>query len=65
MTWVVVPFPAGDPLRVHVVPVAPRGEDPDPMHEPSLDCPCGTRLRRETSDIDLVTREIVVHTGPN
>lgn len=61
--WLVLPYPEGDPERVHVVPAA--DDHPDPEHEPSPDCPCRPRICAETSDVDLVTREIVVHHGPN
>lgn len=64
--WLVVSFPPGDPRRVHVVPAArPDSDDPDPIHEPSPDCPCGARVQAVVSDIDFRTREMVVHAGPN
>ena len=59
--WLVV-WPEGDPERIHVVPA--KGEEPDPIHEPSPWCSCGTRIvvKRELAGN---RREIVVHAGPN
>lgn len=59
--WLVVPFPEGDPDSVHVVPA--KGEEPDPIHVPSTDCPCRPRVLLET-DLSFRDRKIVSHAGP-
>lgn len=58
--WLVVP--AGDPERLHVVPA--KGNDPDPTHVPSADCPCRPRICVERN-LAGEPKQIVVHSGPN
>lgn len=65
--WLTMVFPQGDPTRIHVVPALGEGDaaEPDPVHEPTPTCGCMPRIVKVRSEVDLVERDIVIHSGPN